>query len=237
MRLRPCTVRLTAAADRRRRVLRPRPVATRTGAGNGRGETNRAGAACDARAKAVKSPFVANPFQNGNRKVVPASLIYARSNGLVLMLHRNADGAGRASDIHQGKWNGLGGKFELGESPLEASRREFEEEASIALPESAFRPLGVLQFPNFNPARAEDWIVFVFEAAVAGNEARSGLLRSSPEGDLHWIAEGEIASLPLWEGDREFLPWVLRREPFVGTFWYEKGALARSWLAPLGTRD
>lgn len=177
-----------------------------------------------------------NPFQSGSRKVVPASLIYARAAGLVLMLHRNASGDKGASDIHQGKWNGLGGKFETGESPLEASRREFREEAGISLPESAFRPLGVLQFPNFNPARREDWIVFVFEAAADSAAAKPGLLRGSPEGDLHWVAESELLSLPLWEGDREFLPWVLERRPFTGTYWYEDGRLARSWLAPLGGR-
>jgi 8-oxo-dGTP diphosphatase len=160
-------------------------------------------------------------------------LIYARSNGLVLMLHRNASGEKGASDPHRGKWNGLGGKFEVGESPVEASRREFEEESGIRLEEKNFMPLGVLQFPDFNPGRSEDWIVYVFEAVVPREAAKPGLMKRSPEGDLHWIEEARVASLPLWEGDREFLPWVLKREPFVGTYWYEEGRLSRSWLAPL----
>ncbi len=175
-----------------------------------------------------------NPFQNGERSVVPASLIYARANGRVLMLHRNIGGDKGARDIHKGKWNGLGGKFELDESPLEAARREFLEEAGIDLPDSAFNVLGVLQFPNFNPKRCEDWIVYVFEADVSSGSTESGLFKSSPEGDLHWIEEEKICDLPLWEGDREFIPWVLERRSFVGSYWYKEGALERSWLRPIG---
>lgn len=173
---------------------------------------------------------MSNPFQNGERRVIPASLIYARADGCVLMLHRNAGGEKGARDIHQGKWNGLGGKFELDESPLEAARREFLEESGIAVEAESFRALGVLQFPNFNPERREDWIVYVFEAEVEAALAEPGLFKSSPEGDLHWIPAGEVSALPLWEGDREFLPWVLNRRAFIGTYWYRDGKLDRSWL-------
>lgn len=173
-----------------------------------------------------------NPFQNGTRLVIPASLIYARANGRVLMIHRNAKRKKGASDIHKGKWNGLGGKFEIDESPVEAAQREFFEEAGIELPTSAFRVLGVLQFPNFDPKRSEDWIVYVFEAEVESSLAKPGLFRSSPEGDLHWINEGEVCSLPLWEGDHEFMPWVIKRRPFVGAYWYKNGELERSWIQP-----
>ena len=36
------------------------------------------------------------------------------------MVHRNK----KPNDIHEGKWNGLGGKFEAGETPEECVRRE-----------------------------------------------------------------------------------------------------------------
>lgn len=171
-----------------------------------------------------------NAYQTGDRKVVPACLVYARRDGLVLMVHRNT---GREDDIHRGKWNGLGGKFEPGESPAEAARREFHEEAGVRLPAKAFCPLGVLQFPEFKAAAREDWIVYVFEARLAAGRAKPGLLKSTREGDLHWIREREVPGLPLWEGDREFLPFVLARRPFIGTYWYSRGRLLRSWLAPL----
>jgi len=145
------------------------------------------------------------------------------------MLHRNAKDA----DIHEGKWNGLGGKFEPGESPAQAAKREFLEEASADLPESAFRPLGVLQFPDFKPEASEDWIVWVFEADWTLGGVKPGLVRSTREGDLHWVPEGEVTALPLWEGDREFIPLVLERRPFLGTYWYEAGGAVRSELRPL----
>jgi 8-oxo-dGTP diphosphatase len=146
------------------------------------------------------------------------------------MMHRNAKGA---ADVHHGKYNGLGGKLELDESPLEAASREFYEEAGLRLPEEAFTARGVLQFPKFKPKRDEDWVVYVFSAAADGVPASPGLFKASPEGDLHWVPEGKLLDLPLWEGDREFLPMVLSGNPFLGTFWYESGSLRRSWLQRL----
>lgn len=42
---------------------------------------------------------MANAYQTGDRKVVPACLVYARRDGLLLMVHRNT---GREDDIHRG---------------------------------------------------------------------------------------------------------------------------------------
>ncbi|MBI4424287.1 MAG: 8-oxo-dGTP diphosphatase [Elusimicrobia bacterium] len=143
------------------------------------------------------------------------------------MLHRNAP----REDFHAGKWNGLGGKCEPDESPLEAAGRELAEESGLELAAEAFRPLGVLQFPAFKPAAAEDWLVFVFTVAVPPAQRR----REMPcaEGTLHWIAREKLLELNLWPGDREFLPLVLEGKPFIGSFWYRDGALARRWLQAL----
>jgi 8-oxo-dGTP diphosphatase len=43
---------------------------------------------------------------------------------LLNLEHRNK----KANDIHEGKWNGLGGKFEAGETPEEYIIREIYEE-------------------------------------------------------------------------------------------------------------
>lgn len=47
-----------------------------------------------------------------------ATLCYIKRDGYTLMVYHNKN------DIHQGKWNGLGGKFEPGESPEECVKRE-----------------------------------------------------------------------------------------------------------------
>lgn len=171
-----------------------------------------------------------NPFESGVRRVIPACLVYARAGGHLLMIHRNGKGERAKTDVHAGKWNGLGGKFELDESPVEAARREFAEEAGLDLSESSLRSLGVLQFPAFKPG--EDWVVFVFSAELDG-AFPEGRFKTAPEGDLHWVPEKDVLGLPLWEGDRLFLPYVLERRPFVGTFWYEGGRMRRHWLEPL----
>ena len=45
------------------------------------------------------------------------------------LAHRNK----KANDIHEGKWNGLGGKFEAGETPEECVVREVLEESGLSI--------------------------------------------------------------------------------------------------------
>lgn len=182
--------------------------------------------------------MAANPFESGTRKAIPAVLIYARDpQGRVLMLHRisrDASGAPteRAGDYHAGKWNGLGGKAELDESPQETARREFAEEAGVELGLERFRALGSLTFPNFKAHKSEDWIVWVFDLDLTEAEA-SDILKRGAEGELHWIPAGELLALNLWPGDRHFIPHVVDRRPFVGTIWYDGPRVTRHWVQPV----
>lgn len=143
-----------------------------------------------------------------------ATLCYVRRNGRTLMLHR----VKKADDIHEGKWNGLGGKLEAGESPEECVVREIREEAGLKIRLPLLK--GVLTFPDF--ARGEDWYVFVFTASDF-----SGRLIDSPEGELKWIPDRELLKLNLWEGDRVFLPLLKRRGHFSGKFHYRGGRLIK----------
>ena len=59
--------------------------------------------------------------------MILATLCYVKHNGKTLMVHRNK----KPNDIHEGKWNGLGGKFEAGETPERCVRREVQEEAGL----------------------------------------------------------------------------------------------------------
>lgn len=143
-----------------------------------------------------------------------ATLCYVRKNGRTLMLHR----VKKKDDVHEGKWNGLGGKFEPGESPEDCVIREVREEAGLRIR----RPLlkGVLTFPDF--ARGDDWYVFVFTAAEF-----SGRLIDSAEGRLEWVPDRELLKLNLWEGDKVFLPLLRRRGHFSGKFQYRDGRLEK----------
>lgn len=141
-----------------------------------------------------------------------ATLCYVRYEGKTLMIHRTK----KENDMHQGKWNGLGGKLEPGESPEDCARREIREESGLEVSDLTLK--GLLTFPGF--ADDEDWYAFVFIATGC----QGGLIDSS-EGDLRWIDDQEMLELELWEGDRIFLPWLERPGFFSGKFVYQEGCL------------
>ena len=141
-----------------------------------------------------------------------ATLCYLRHAGQTLMIHR----VKKAGDIHAGKWNGLGGKLDPGESPEECALREIFEEAGLRVRNPQLK--GILTFPEF--AKGEDWYVFVYVV-----KEFEGELIDSPEGDLRWIADTDLTSLNLWEGDPIFMPWLDRPGIFSGKFVYQDGRL------------
>ncbi|MDD3144804.1 MAG: 8-oxo-dGTP diphosphatase [Candidatus Gracilibacteria bacterium] len=137
-----------------------------------------------------------------------ATLCYLKKEGKTLMLHR----VKKEDDTHEGKWNGVGGKFEIGESPEDCAIRETKEETGL----NARNPIlkGILTFPNF--AKGEDWYVFVYEFSDFDGE-----LIESNEGNLEWVNDEDIFSLNLWEGDKYFLKWIQEGKFFSGKFIYE----------------
>ncbi len=143
-----------------------------------------------------------------------ATLCYVRQNGHTLMLHR----VKKANDMHQGKWNGLGGKLEPGETPEACVIREVAEESGLHIHTPRLR--GLITFPAFDDF--EDWYVFVFTA-----DEFSGSLIDSAEGILRWIPNHELDHLPLWEGDRIFMRWLEQPRFFSACFEYAQGKLVR----------
>lgn len=139
-----------------------------------------------------------------------ATLCYVKKDGRTLMLHRIK----KANDVHEGKWNGLGGKMQGGETPEECAVREVQEECGLEALALDLR--GVITFPMFSHER--DWYVFVYII----REFRGELI-DSPEGELAWIPDEEIPTLNLWEGDRIFLPWLDGPEFFSAKFVYHDG--------------
>ncbi|WP_411851299.1 NUDIX hydrolase [Stenotrophomonas sp. LGBM10] len=136
-----------------------------------------------------------------------------------LMIHRNA----RPGDQHLGKYNGLGGKVERDEDVAAGMRREIREEAGIEC--GTMRMRGTISWPGFGK-HGEDWFGFVFVI-----EDYTGTpLTANPEGTLEWVDVDKLEDLPLWEGDRQFLPLVFDQDPraFHGVMPYRDGAM-QSW--------
>lgn len=143
------------------------------------------------------------------------TLCYVRRNGRTLMMLRNRI----PGDSQWGRWNGLGGKMEPGETPEECVKREIFEESGLRIDSPELK--GFLTFPAFDDE--EDWYVFLFEATSARGE-----LIECPEGRLEWIEDERIASLPLMEGDHLFLSWMRDGRFFSGRLAYGGGRLRES---------
>lgn len=150
-----------------------------------------------------------------------------RSTRTVLLVHRNA----RPDDEHLGKYNGLGGKLEADEDIVAGLRRELREEAGLDLVSIVLR--GTVSWPGFGP-NGEDWLGFVFLSDKWTGVAPD----DNVEGTLEWMplarlldachddpAVRERAAVPLWEGDRYFLPLVFDDDPraFHGVMPYRDG--------------
>ncbi|HEX9924834.1 MAG TPA: 8-oxo-dGTP diphosphatase [Anaerolineae bacterium] len=131
-----------------------------------------------------------------------------------LLIHRNT----RSDDYHLGKYNGLGGKLEPGEEVVAGLKREILEEAGIECEEVRLR--GTINWPGFGK-HGEDWFGFIFRI----ERFRGTPFSQNPEGALSWVRVDQVFDLPLWEGDRYFLPLVFGDDPrqFHGVMPYEDG--------------
>ena len=144
--------------------------------------------------------------------MLASTLCYIKKDGKTLMLHRIK----KDKDIHQGKYNGLGGKFIAGETPLECVHREVREESGFDIKNPRLH--GVMTFPEFKDN--EDWLVFLYTATEF-----SGTQKECDEGNLEWVLDEELTNLPLWEGDKFFLAWLKEDRRFYAKFIYKAGAL------------
>ena len=126
------------------------------------------------------------------------TLCYAENGGRWLMMHRTKKDA----DENAGKWIGLGGHLQEDETPEECIRREVREEAGLELQNLRLR--GILTFI------LPDWgneLTFLYTA-----EAEDLPLPECREGVLQWVPKKQVMNLPLWEGDRVFLPLLQTRQ-------------------------
>ncbi|WP_337871554.1 8-oxo-dGTP diphosphatase [Meiothermus sp.] len=134
----------------------------------------------------------------------------------VLLIHRNA----RPDDPAFGKYNGLGGKLEPAEDVAAGMRREIREETGLEAHQLILR--GTLSWPGFGK-NGEDWFGFIFVIPRWSGTP----LKSNPEGSLEWVSIERMLrlELPLWPGDKHFLPLVFDTDPrpFHGVMPYESG--------------
>ncbi|MBR5359437.1 MAG: 8-oxo-dGTP diphosphatase [Lachnospiraceae bacterium] len=128
------------------------------------------------------------------------TICYIDNGDSYLMMLRNK----KKQDINEGKWLGVGGKFEPGETPEECVCREAYEETGLILDDYKMR--GVI---TFSPSDGAYEYIYVFTA-----DKFHGELADCNEGELAWIPKDKLMDLALWEGDRIFLKLLLDDSPF-----------------------
>ena len=150
--------------------------------------------------------------------MVVSTLCYLEKDNKYLMLLRNK----KEKDVNEGKWIGVGGKCEKGESPEECVIRETFEETGIKLESLKMR--GVMTFASEG---WEDEYIFVYTS-----DKFSGHITECNEGELAWIEKNKaVCGLPSWEGDKIFLHNMFtRKEFFALELIYENRVLKKALL-------
>lgn len=132
--------------------------------------------------------------------MVNTTLCYIEKDNKYLMLHRTK----KENDLNEGKWIGVGGKFEPNETPEECLLREVKEETDLTL--TSYRLRAVITFVS---DKWETEYMYLFTA-----DAFTGEIGNCNEGDLEWVDKDKILDLPTWEGDRIFLEKLLDNAGF-----------------------
>lgn len=128
------------------------------------------------------------------------TLCYLQREDAYLMLHRTK----KKNDPNSGKWIGIGGHFEPGESPEECLCREVFEETGMRLTQWQFR--GIVTFCS-DCAPTEYMHLFTADCPT-------GDICVCDEGDLRWVKRSALRRLPMWEGDRIFFDLIENGDPF-----------------------
>lgn len=110
-----------------------------------------------------------------------------------------------------GRWNGFGGKVELGESLEDAARRELQEESGLEA--------GVLN--------RKGEIEFIFEDGnhllchIFTTNEFNGEPRETEEMKPAWFTHHQIPYPEMWADDRVWLPLVLKGQIFRAKFMFD----------------
>lgn len=113
-----------------------------------------------------------------------------------------------------GKWNGIGGKVEEGETLLSAAVREIAEEINVLVKEEHLEKTGELLFRFIE----EGEIVLEMEGHVYFVREWAGEPSESSEISPKWYKQSDMPFDTMWEDDRHWLPRILSGEKLKGIF-------------------
>lgn len=108
------------------------------------------------------------------------------------------------------KWNGFGGKIENGEDFLDCAVRELWEETGLTAKKEDFYLTGFLDF-HFAAAPELNHIGYVYFLYTWQGE-----VKESEEMEPKWFAPADFPYAEMWQGDRTWLPLLLKGEKVKG---------------------
>ena len=144
-----------------------------------------------------------------------------RKATLVFLIIRSDDGkiakillALKKRGFGKGRWNGVGGKPDPGESIMDCARREASEEIGVKL--SQINEIGVIKFRfKYN----EDWDQDVYFYTC---EKWEGTPAESEEMKPRWFAVDTIPYDKMWPDDKYWMPIALKENKFGGSILFGK---------------
>ncbi len=128
------------------------------------------------------------------------TLCYIEKDDEYLCLHRIR----KENDLNEGKWIGIGGKFEDKESPEDCLLREVREETGLTLTRYHYR--GIVTFIS------DVWPTEYMHLFTADEFV--GEIKECDEGELAWIKKDELFRKTIWQGDKIFLKLLQNQAPF-----------------------
>lgn len=137
-----------------------------------------------------------------NMRTLKGSVCFLCESDQILLLQRN-------HEPFKGKWDGLQGLAEFGETPIETARREVYEESGLTIGDCHHR--GHLLLYN-----VESCLMIAADLIVA--TSHQGTLGESEEGRPVWVPVSAIPHIDLIGFMHTTLPLVLRPDTFlIGT--------------------
>ncbi len=126
------------------------------------------------------------------------TLLYIIKNGKILLIEKKRG-------LGKGLYNGVGGKVEKGETPIQAAIRECKEEIGVEPKNVKWR--GVIEFIN-------DGSVYSYVHVFIADDYH-GEIRETDEAKPEWFPLDRIPYDRMWEDDKTWLPVILKEKKMI----------------------
>ena len=129
------------------------------------------------------------------------TLIYLQKDNKTLLIQKS-----NKDPVSGGKYLGVGGKVDPTDKSIEeGAKREVLEETGLTA----------------NTLIKKGEVTFIGQRAVPSHvtiytctDFSGNLVQDHREGTLHWIDDSNIMNLPMWEGDKTFIPKLFQEGTF-----------------------